>query len=262
MLVTSQFVVLNLPKTGSSFVREVLKAIYNKRRWKWGADRMLKEFMLPRLGGGVPGVDQHGTFRQIPPRFKHLPVVAAVRNPYSKLLSAYEYRWWAQNPLLPKEELTRRFPHFPELSLDEFVEMWELTALRRLGGSNPLGLGRQTVQFFNFFFRDPPKALASLSDDYVETGAFRDDMAEVTFLKQEKLRDDLAAFLERFGFSPEELEICRRYRSVNKTKGGVSDRSTLWTPNALQSVETSERFMLRMLDHLGISYQPPSPPAS
>lgn len=260
MIVTSQFVVLNLPKTGSSFVREVLKAIYKKRRWRWGADRMLKEYMLPRLGGAVPGVDQHGTFRQIPARFRHLPVVAAVRNPYSKLLSAYEYRWWAQHPLLPREQIDRHFPHFPDLSLEEFVQLWDLSAVQRLGGSNPLGTGRQTIQFCNFFFRDPDKAIASLSDPYVESGAFKDDMVNVTFLRQEHLREDLAAFLRRFGFSPEELEICHRYGLVNKTTGGVSDRNTLWTPAALESVKTSERFLLRMLDQLGIHYDPPALP--
>ncbi len=257
MLVTSQFVVLNLPKTGSSFVRKVLKTIYARRRWQWRADRFLKELMLPRRAAHIGGVDQHGTFQQIPDAYKHLPAVSVVRNPYEKLLSAYEFTWWKQYPPVPAGRLAEALPSFPDLSLDEFVRMWDLATAHRLGGSNPLELGHQTVQFVNFFFRDPLRVLASLSDDYIESGRWRDDMAEVTFLRQERLADELAELLARFGFSEKEQAICRSHAKVNVTTGGVSDRMSLWTPTAGGYVQRNERYLLQMLNQLGIEYAAP-----
>jgi hypothetical protein len=257
VLITSQFVLINLPKTGSSFVREVIKRIYARRRWRWRADRYLKELMLPRDGGRRSGLSQHGWVSQVPQGYRHLPLVSVIRNPYDRILSIYEYRWWADHPTLPAAQLAREFPRFPNLTLDDFIRMGDLEVAERLDGRNPLGLGRQTVQFVHFFFHDPERALRSLSDDYVESGAFRADMAPITFLRQERLRDELAAMLERFAFAASEVQLCKRLPSINRTLGGVADRHSLWTPHAVEAVATRERFLFRMLAQLGIDYEAP-----
>ena len=258
MLVTSQFVVLNLPKTGSSFVRQVLKEIHARRRWRWGADRFLKELLLPREGALAGGRDQHGTWSQVPVAYRHLPVVSVIRSPYDKLLSAYRYRWWADHPPVDRETLVRRLPNFPDLSLDEFATLWDLAVERRLGGENPLGLGHQTVQFARFFFREPERAIRALSDDYVDGGAFERDMADVTFLRQERLNEELAGFLGRFRYSPAELELCRRHPRVNETADSATDPRALWTPTALEHVRSRERFLLRILGRRGLRYASPA----
>ena len=257
MLITSQFVVINLPKTGSSFVRETIKRIYARRRWRWRADRLLKELMLPRSGGLYRGVDQHGWMVHVPDAHRHLPLMSVVRNPYDRLLSHYEFRWWANHPDLPVTELVRQFPHFPDLTLDEFMSMHEFEVAKWLDGCNPLGLGHQTVEFVNFFFRNPQRALRMFSDDYVESGAFKADMGDFTFLRQERLRDDLASFLAQFGFTESETQICQRYPAVNRTAGGVHERHSLWTKHALEKIAMRERFLFAMLDQLGISYDAP-----
>jgi hypothetical protein len=135
--------------------------------------------------------------------------------------------------------------------------MRDLGITQHFGGSNPLELGRQTVEFVNFFFRDPRKALQSLSNDYVDSGAFRVDMADMTFLRQERLRKELASFLERFGFAEDEVALCHKLPPVNRTIGGAADRQSLWTKEALATVATRERFLFRMLAHLGIDCQEP-----
>jgi hypothetical protein len=266
MLITSRFVVLNFPKTGSSFVREVLKTIHRRRRWRWGADRFLKELMLPRafetdksnpLGIGSR-LDQHGTLRQTPERYRRLPVVSVARNPYARLLSMFEFKWWQTHPPLPREELQTFLPHFPDLSLDDFVTMSERIAARAVGGENPARLGRQTVQFVRFYFKDPQTVLSKISDDYVESGAFRADMGEVTFLRQHDLNHDLADYLQRHGYSAAEADLCRTYPRVNRTDGGVADRRTLWTPRAASYVATNERYLLGMLEQLGVGCAPPA----
>jgi hypothetical protein len=257
MLITSQFVVLNLPKTGSSFVRAVLKRIHRRRRILLKREPFLVELMMPREGSRLGGKDQHGTISQIPERYQHLPVMSVVRNPYDKLMSAYLYRWWARRPPMPVNELRRSLPTFPDLTLNQFVAMWDIAAGQRLGGENPFGIGHQTLQFVRFFFSNPEAALRQFSDEYVEKGTFKEDLGAVTLLRQESLRDDLTRFLGSFGYTETELEICGRHQLVNVTKASASEGSA-WTPEALKYVAEKERHLLGMLRKLGISYAPPS----
>jgi hypothetical protein len=258
MLITSRFVVLNLPKTGSSFVRVVLKRIYRRRRWLLRSDTFLRELLLPRANGSLPGRDQHGTASQIPSIYRHLPAVSVIRNPYDKLLSAYEYRWWAEHPLLPLSELMELFPHYPDLSLDDFVDLWRKTAERRLGGANPTRFGHQTLQFVNFFFREPKDVLARFSDDYVGSGEFLRDMIPLTLLRQDRLREGLAAFLQDHGFTAPELRICLTHKQINVTAARSQPRQSLWTAKALDYVAHDERYLFAMLTRLGLAFSAPA----
>lgn len=258
VLITSSFVLLNFPKTGSSFVRSVLKAIYRRRRWTCHADRFLREVMLPHTNARPDIVDQHGTFAQIPEAYRDLPVVSVLRDPYERLLSAYEFRWWVRQPPLPHEQALAAFPHFPALSLEDFVRLNELAVAAALGGRNPLGLGKQTYDFVRFFFREPERAFGLLSDGYVASGAFRRDMADIVFLRQEHLRADLAGFLSRCGFSTREVEMCWRHARINETRGDMGSRQTLWTPQALARVRSTESRLFAMLRQLGFDYEAPS----
>jgi hypothetical protein len=260
MLITSQFVVLNLPKTGSSFVRAVLKKIHLRRRLRLQRDAALVELMMPRQGSRVDGKDQHGTISQIPERYRHLPVMSVVRNPYDKLMSAYLYRWWTEHPPMPVDELRRALPTFPDLTLDQFVAMWGLAVRQRLGCSVEPEIGHQTLQFVRFFFRNPETAISRLSDEYVQAEAFKDEMGPVTLLRQEALRYEFAAFLGAFGYTVAETALCRRHQPVNVTQGSAGGKAE-WTPEALAYVSEKERHLLGMLRKLGISYDPPSQPA-
>ena len=96
-----------------------------------------------------------------------------------------------------------------------------------------------------------------MSDDYVASGAFTQDMPDISFLRQERLNEELAAFLERFGFAPDEVALCRSHPRINETVGGVADRRTLWTPPALAYVRDKERHLLAMLRQLGLGYDQP-----
>jgi hypothetical protein len=185
--------------------------------------------------------------------------MSVVRNPYDKLMSAYLYRWWMEHPPMPVDELRRVLPSFPDLTLDQFVAMWEIAVRQRLGGSFEPEIGHQTLQFVRFFFRSPETALSRLSEEYVGAEAFKDDMGAVTFLRQEALRDELAAFLGAFGYSDAETALCRRHQPVNVTQGSAGGKAE-WTPAAFAYVSGKERHLLGMLRKLGISYAPPPQP--
>jgi hypothetical protein len=266
MLITSRFVVINLPKSGSSFVRAVIKAIYAQRRgrrwhlrlpWSRSRDRFLRELILPNIRLAGRPADQHGTVAQIPARFRGRPIVAVLRDPYTKMVSEYRFRWWATYPPLDKATLYEAFPTFPDLSFDAFLRLSDHIAAAKAGADNADRMGNLTIEFVQFFFRDPAAALAAMSDDYIRSGTFRQDMAAVEFLRQEDLNRNLAAFLARMGFAADEVARCRAHERVNVTAVEEAGGDDLWTEPALRRFQDRERYLLAMLDSLGFRHVAP-----
>ncbi|MDY6952653.1 MAG: sulfotransferase family 2 domain-containing protein, partial [Thermodesulfobacteriota bacterium] len=189
MIITDDFVVLNYPKTGSSFVRKALKIAYWNRfsgtsllerlfyRLKIKRRPMFREIFLPNIKVANSGrKDQHGTYEQIPPEFRDREVVTAVRNPYERLLSAYEHRHWVQFPPMKRENLLSIFPHFPDLSFEDFLKLNEVGKDHRIPHIIiKADIGIQTIQFIQMLFREPVTVLQSLDDEYLATGQYRRD---------------------------------------------------------------------------------------
>ena len=256
MLVTDRFVIINLPKTGSTFVREVFKAMGAHRRW-WPGRPRVRELLLPNanLVGGV--LDQHGKVQQIPPESRHLPIVSVVRNPYDKFLSAFEYRFWARYPQFPEPELRARFPHWPDLSVDDFVRLKVMQA-DRLAGSNPQGIGVQTLNFARFFSPDPAPVLDAARTGTLDLAMLRASLAPIRLLRQETLRDDLAAFLHEMEYPRWAVDLCYAVPQANVTPRGPIERSRLWTAAAVAHIRQNERLLLALLREWGIDHAPPT----
>lgn len=72
MILSSKFIFLHLPKTGGSFVRELLTH-HAPKNWQ------------------VSLHDNHPTIRDIPPSHADLPIFGLVRNPYDWYVSWYHY---------------------------------------------------------------------------------------------------------------------------------------------------------------------------
>ena len=248
MLITDSFVMLNYPKTGSSFARKVIKDLYAREPRRWFGGRYCKELILPNIRtGGV--ADQHGTYSQIPRRFRNREIVSIVRNPYERFLSIYEFRYWAHNPRLPLDDVRERFPTFPHLSLDEYVDFnhfWSQKAFH-------LPVGSQTAQFMQIFGRHfPPR----WSDPW-DLKSVLARLPQVTFLRQENLRSDLRSFLRRHGFSHQRTAFIESHEPVNITLDKSADRDALWTSKALNYVSTTESLLFQILAEHGICYSPP-----
>jgi hypothetical protein len=279
MLITSDFVILNVPKSGSSFVRQVIKEIYRRRRATAANQRrrlvehlrpkrsqreteklFLKELMLPNIRVPNRPPDQHGTYLQIPPGFRALPVAAVLRNPYDKLVSDYEFGWWKRHLPVSRDRIREVAPGFPNLTFEGFLKMSELTAEAKLRGPNANALGNLTIEFIQFFFKDPAHTLVRFSDAYVDQRLFETEMAPITFLRQDRLNEDLAKFLSQFGFDEGEIGFCLTHPKVNETVQRASNRAELWTEWARCHVNERERLLLKMLAKLGHCFKEPIPP--
>jgi len=172
MIITNQFVVLNNPKTGSTFVRKVLRAIYEKRAstgiFNWTrrlfgiSEERFKELVLPNIKRQNKVSDQHGTYSQIPDEYKGRPVVSVVRNPFDRLMSSYEFRHWERNPPIKGNLIKEYFPHFPNLSFNEHITLMGHSQREIHTG---IEMGVQTIQFIQMFFTDPDTALENIDDD-------------------------------------------------------------------------------------------------
>lgn len=248
MLITSDFVVINMPKTGSTFMRAVLKDIYRASRPR----SELQELMLPHRERPERGSDQHGAVRQIPREHAAKPIVSIARNPVDKLISAYEFRFWQERPPLGMRIAKQMFPHFPNLTFGEYLQMAERSHATRLEGGNPLGLGPQTITFMQMYFNKPVAELDYRARSYFFDGLYRKDMPPVRFLRFEALRTDLAAFLSDHGFEESELRPVFDTPKLNASKQRKDDPET-WRI-ATDFVQGQEQVLYRMLADHGITW--------
>jgi len=265
MIITEKIVILNLPKTGSSFVRIVIKNIFLKRNKNILAKSLhilglkskgYKEIMTEHPI--IPNYkDQHGCYDQIPAKYKNNVILSVIRNPYSRLESIYRFKWWAHNPLLTKEELKRNFPNFPDLTFDQFLKLQDLTneiMKEKYKICKDIKIGNQTIQFIRFFFKDHKKVLARLNNNYIISGAYKNDICNVTFIKNENLNEELVLFLSKNGFSNEELHLIFNHKKIN-VSSNITNQSIVNEKLLLKYINEKEWILFEILSHLGIYYK-------
>lgn len=235
MLITDSFVIINYPKTGTTFVRKVLHEMHAARmKRNNGDDRAsLKELMLPKLYGNYdPSYqDQHGVYRQIPPEHRNKPVISIVRNPLYRYVSSYHFGWWKQHPTLPPNQLRHLIPSFPDLSFDAYYDYLHLPELNETHLFNPAieCYGSYTRMFLFFYASDPEKASAQMANGKRLEAL----LPPITFLRQETLRNDLYTCLQGFGYSSNELQLISSIKDQNVSQN--NDSSTI-KPNELAKV--------------------------
>jgi hypothetical protein len=278
MLITSRFIVLNIPKTGSTFVRTVLKRVEARRNR--GLRRRLRRLLRLdpkpirelwfRKGGGGPFArirDQHGAYSQVPARYRHLPVVAVARNPLDRYVSQYEFGFWRDYPAGSLERVRADFPGFPDLSFAEFLDYYHRCANDYLSEEErgPRELGYQTRQLVRMIFRDPERALAEIHEDWIGSEAFVAGLPELEFLRQERLNETLHEFLLRHGYAPEEIRFVLDHERI-QPPGGTSrmageDWRDRYDPDLTRKVLEREKLLFRIFEWFGIDHRAGLEPA-
>lgn len=111
MIITPDFVYIHQPKTGGSFVTRVLQSLYT--------GRAIHDPQVP----APQSFHKHGTCSDIPTTHRNIPLLGCIRNPFERYVSQYEFAWWKQElpPWTNLNEVHSRFPHFPDLSFEEFI---------------------------------------------------------------------------------------------------------------------------------------------
>lgn len=257
MIITEKFVLLNFPRTGSSFNRSMIKELYQQKTFtdrlfnKIGYKRsFLKELMLKsdrtRTARESGRIDQHGTYKQIPREYQKLPVVAAIRSPFDRIVSAYEYKWWANHPVAPIAEIEEAFPEFPNFTFPRFWEyMKTIDKQNELDGLElQADVGPITVRFIKFFFADPGKILAKMTNEYIENQKYLEELPEIKFLDTRNLNQDLHDCLLNLGYPADRLQFILKKKKINAaTTREDKDWTNYFDDDLIEDVLFQERML-------------------
>ncbi|MEX2409819.1 MAG: hypothetical protein WD607_00365 [Candidatus Paceibacterota bacterium] len=230
MLITDSFLMLNLPKTGSTFARKVIKKAYgefepslkDKVKWKLGlTEKKVKELFLENLMVNHRNdKTQHGIYDQIPDEYKNsdYEIVSIMRDPFTAYISRYNFKFW-QKVRHPNTDLGKnKFPHFPDLTLSEYIDFCNMDHSHRLQGvtlNKGVSLGQLSLQYIQMFSKEHKKVLPMINKTFLNSDEMKDYFPNITFLKTENLNNDLFQFLSSKGVSKENLAFLRTERKIN-----------------------------------------------
>ena len=235
MIVTDNFVFVHLPRSGGTFVSEIIRKFFPSAR---------------EIGHHLP--------RELLPReYSHLPVLGAVRNPWEFYVSLYHYVWsrYAASTLVSWMSENGKLGFIGSIRtllnlgvdderLDVLIEMLpehvdygrrnipSITkdAMRRVRGT---GVGYYSFRFNHLFGN---------ADD-------------VFFCRLETLRRDLVAFFEGIGAASDEL----RDYVLRLDKKNISEHlhySTYYTPELAELVLIRDR---PLIERFGYVFEQPFP---
>ncbi|MDH3285366.1 MAG: hypothetical protein OEQ13_11540 [Acidobacteriota bacterium] len=249
MIATDKFVYVHMPKTGGTFVTEVLfrlqdllnteKLIIRNRR---------TAFILSEL--------KHGGYRDIPRAHRGKPLLTTIRNPFDLYVSEYEFGWWKRFEYriyfrLLAGRYKKDFPGFPNLGFEEYLRLWNRAFCR---GANkdfdaPGSVGWLTHRFVEFYCPKPDDILRRLNGELVDSGTLKDEMADVAFLRTERLNEDLHRYLLELGYGERDVEFIRGLTKIRPRGSGRGDEqgwSSYYTPELRRKLRSRERFIFEM----------------
>ena len=229
MIVTDKFVFVHLPRSGGTFVSEIIRKFFPSAH---------------EIGYHLPRT-------LLPREYSHLPVLGAVRNPWEFYVSWYHHVWprdaatplvsWVtENGKLGFEGTTRNALNLGanDERLDVLIEMLpdqvdyrsrnipNITkeAMRRVRGT---GVGYYTFRFNHLF----------------------ENAEDVFICRLETLRQDLVGFFEGIGAATDEL----RDYVLHADKKNISEHlhySAYYTPELAELVSLRDRPLIKRFGHV------------
>lgn len=192
MLITPDFVLINMPMTGATLVAEMLRAVYGELAVEVGR--------------------RHAVCAEIPETARGKPLLSVFRSPFERYVSQYHYGCWRKEPGMycDPAPISKEYPEYPNVTFWQFIRIANTHFLDPPDGSEAdrQSPGWHTEQHLRFYARDPAVA-------YARIRAFRtgEDMLGklencIHFLPAdpESLSRSLQEYLCRFDIKEEALE--------------------------------------------------------
>lgn len=270
MIVTNDFVMINFPKTGSSFARAVVKRAYEIREARWDR-RILREAGLrawpirerlcfnPIYGAH----DAHGRVEEILDADRNKVVVSVVRDPVERWLSWYNYSalGLSRDSFLPAfivlmKSMSEDYPHVTINEFYEIIKCW----YRRRRSMVGLEIGPQTMIFGLFFATDPDGFFNHLREHGGDVeGLARFLPKDLVFLRNESLNSDIVGFLRRFGFTEQEVAFIHEHprilpSGIGRQAGELRD---VIDEETLGKIREEESVVYQIYERYGATYDKP-----
>jgi Sulfotransferase family len=263
MLLTDHFIYIHYPKTGGSFVTNRLFKLLDCTKVSNKNWRQIGNFLGMTWGGLIDTAKegaQHNTCREIPFGFRRKPIISTIRNPYDRYVSGYMYGWWKRYPeqfATDVEAVVKAYPNYPNLSFEDYVRIsndfnaFQKISTPHLDSENPIG--QRTYETINFFFKHSPESILSkLTEDYITSGAYKQDIFPVRFMKMENLNRELYEFLIEVGYKSQDVKFILDSEKVlpGMQAGTISREDKGWqdyyTPELKAFVRERDRLFFQM----------------
>lgn len=280
MILTRDFVILNHPKTGSTFTREVVKKSetkignnfrrYRSESFEWYILSFLSSLDIYRLPylelhhqnrwSILNHFDQHGGASQVPDGYRYFPHAVVVRNPLELYVSNYEYGWWKDNPQVPEGKLYNKLPSFPDLSFDEYLLYQNLrldSKMQRFNISNDSIIGFHTLDYIRTLFYNPEYVIRNISEDFIESEEYRKFLPNVTIIRNRNLNNGLYKFITSKRYSKNKVNFILEEEKIFPKRGGrdKNDWSSYYSEDTKERVFEKENLTFLLLNRLGVNYR-------
>lgn len=271
MLLTDKFVYIHNPKTGGTFVREMLRRIHNGQGYNTRISRFAG-VCLGKTGGGIVDTSLykiyppvHATCREIPILFRTKPILSAIRNPYDQYVSQYEYGNWKVYPetiFYAINQMMEEYPHFPRVSFAEYLKMLNKyhhlkSIKRKLEEEDSIGCG--TDRFFRLYCKQQMENfLSNLDRELIDSGKYKEYLYPINWIKTENLNRDLYNFLLHIGYEAEKIQIILDAEKVLPALPPGSQRRTeykwekYYTPEIKKYVRQKERILFSLFPEFDV----------
>lgn len=272
MLYTRDLIFLAFPKTGTSWVRSVIREVGTQVRYRHS---ILPEALLSRnyffeqmvVDFHAESAHHHGNRRRIHENHR-LPwrllvrlknkrdrlIVTVLRNPIERFESAFNYRHWESFGESRRLGVLKEFPSFPNWNRIDFYEYScrhhekeisaELNFIPRIQGVGPLSW------YFIFFYasEDFIEKMKQQTHDsiYEVLNLFITDVEPILFLDQRDLNGELASLLQSYGYIRDENSI----RSAEKVNESIKSKEFISA-----EVAEFEAYFLHQEEFLFLAYR-------
>ena len=242
MICTDDFVFLHYPKTGGTFVADVL------------------EELLQKSGRRFEKASRHTMRHELSGVHADKKILTCVRNPYDLRVSQYRYRWWCSTEAKPStKDIRKHFWPYKKMSFEQFLDAWDwyLAGMQRDARTNAYvkTMGQFSMKFIWFFTRHPASVIADLDDNYLSTSAIREEVNNIHFLTTETLNAGLCEFLLSVGYGEDEVAFIRSKEKILPPCTHRQEHETwesFYTPSLKAMVRHRERMLFDLFPQFDV----------
>lgn len=279
MIATRNFVLLNIPKTGSTFARSMIKRIENdnfiqrshilpnKIKGRYQKRRFREIYCEPNYPmWGETESDQHGGYCQIPRRYLNRDVLAIIRNPFDRYISIYNFGWWKKVPQDYLPLVGRYYPEFPDLDFSNFMKFYRWYVNLRVSGIDSIAnpdavevIGANTIVLIDKLCVSPCDLFNKLFASHKYNIKLEEHIPpSLVLFDQATLNDSLARYFETIGYSATKVKLVREHGRILPTNSEnvncVANKEVLYSYSEIDAIRIFDKFSFSLAERFGFDH--------